>query len=116
MWCGCGVGVILIMLAVHWGELGSWGLRVLVAALDILRPIADVLVRVEDQVGWAGHVVFAFSFAHEIVGTITLVRMVADVAILFSANDFVGIFGGVGATWIVGFIGAVIFQMYFVVL
>lgn len=62
----------------------------LMAALDILRPIADVLVRVEDQVGWAGHVVFAFSFAHEVVGTVALVRMVADVAILFSANDFVG--------------------------
>lgn len=62
----------------------------LVAALDILRPIADVLILVEDQVGWAGHVMFAFSFAHEVMGTVAPVLMVANVAIRFGTNDLVG--------------------------
>lgn len=60
------------------------------AALDVLRPVANVLVRVEDQVGRAGHVVLAFALAHEVVGAVRLIRMVADVTVLFGADDLVG--------------------------
>uniref|UniRef100_A0A182WBE4 Uncharacterized protein n=1 Tax=Anopheles minimus TaxID=112268 RepID=A0A182WBE4_9DIPT len=46
--------------------LGRRRLRVVLASFNIFGPIAHVLVRIEDQVGRAWHVVFAFALAHEV--------------------------------------------------
>lgn len=70
--------------------LGGWSLRVMLAALDILRPIANILRRIEDQICRARHVMLALPLAHVIVRTVRLVRMVADVAVLFLARHLVG--------------------------
>lgn len=59
------------------------------AAFDILGPIAHVLVGIEYQIGGAWHVVLAFTFAHEVVRAVALVRMVANVTVLFRASDLV---------------------------
>lgn len=80
----------------------------LLAAFDIFGPIADVLIGIEDQIGRARHVVLAFSFAHEVVGTVALVWMIADVAILFGANNFVRILGGVRSAWSIRFVWPVV--------
>ena len=60
------------------------------AALDVLRPVAHVLVGVKYKIGRAGHVVLALSLAHVVVGAVVLVRVVADVAVLLRARHLVG--------------------------
>lgn len=65
-------------------------LCVMLASLNVLGPIADVLVEVKYKIGGTRHVVLALSFAHVIVRAIQLVRVVADVTVLLSARHFVG--------------------------
>lgn len=60
------------------------------ASLNVLGPIADVLVGVKYKIGGAGHVVLALSFAHVVVRAVDLVRVVADVTVLLGARHFVG--------------------------
>lgn len=59
------------------------------APLDLLWPIAYVLVRVKYQIRRTGHVVFSFSLAHVISCAIRLVRVVTYVAILLLTHDFI---------------------------
>lgn len=59
------------------------------AALHVLRPVAHVLVRIEDQIGGTGHVVLAFTLAHVVHLAVRFVGMVADVAVLLVAGDLV---------------------------
>lgn len=59
------------------------------AALDVLWPITDVLVRVEDEVRGARHVVLSLSLAHVVHGAVGLVGVVGDVAVFFFAGHFV---------------------------
>lgn len=58
-------------------------------ALDILRPVADVLVGIEDQIHGTGHVMFALALAHIIHRAVVLVRMVRYVIVLLVAHHFV---------------------------
>lgn len=69
---------------------GRWRLGVLQTSLDILGPVAYVLVRVEHQIRRAGHVVLPLTLAHVVVRAVTFVRMVAYVAVLFFARHLVG--------------------------
>lgn len=59
-------------------------------SLNVLGPVANVLVEVKYKVGRTGHVVLALPLAHVIVRAVVLVRMVADVAVLLCARHFVG--------------------------
>ena len=65
-------------------------LSVMGASFYIFWPITDVFVVVEDQVLWAGHVMFPFSFAHVVHGAISFVRVVRYVAVLFFTDYFIG--------------------------
>lgn len=67
-------------------EVLGWRLRGRVASLDVLGPVADVLLRIEDQVGGTGHVVFPLALAHVVVGAVGPILMVADVSVLFGAG------------------------------
>lgn len=59
------------------------------AAFDVLWPVANVLVRVEDKVGRTRHVVFPLSFTHVVHGAVSLIRMVGNVAVFFFTSHFV---------------------------
>lgn len=80
------------------GEGGSGGgialyrgcLRVMETALDVLRPVANVLVRIEHEINRTGHVMFAFSLAHVVHRAIVLVGMVRYVIVLLVASHLVG--------------------------
>lgn len=74
-----------------WWAASSDGrrLRVLQTALHVLRPVADVLVRVEHQVHRAGHVVLALTLAHVVHRAVALVRVVGDVVVLLLASHLV---------------------------
>lgn len=65
-------------------------LGVLGATLHLLRPIAHVLVGVEDKVRWTRHVMLPLTFAHVVSGAVLFVWMVAYVAVFFFAGDLVG--------------------------
>lgn len=64
-------------------------LRVLQATLDILRPIADILVRIKDQVHRTGHVMLALALAHIVHRAIILVRVIRYMIVFFVARHFV---------------------------
>lgn len=62
----------------------------MLTSLNVLGPVADVLIGIKYKIGGTGHVMFSFSFAHVIMRAVVLVRVVANVAILLSTCDFVG--------------------------
>lgn len=64
-------------------------LRMMQTALDILRPVADVLVRIKDQVHRAGHVMLALTLAHIVHRAIILVRMIRYMIVFLVAQHFV---------------------------
>ena len=63
--------------------------RVLETALDVFRPVADVLVGIEDEVHRAGHVVLALAFAHVVHRAVVPVLVVRDVVVLLLASHLV---------------------------
>lgn len=58
-------------------------------ALDILWPVADVLVRIKDQVHRTGHVMLALALAHIVHCAIILVRVIRYMIVFFVARHFV---------------------------
>lgn len=64
-------------------------LRVLQTTLDILRPVADILVGVEDQIHRTRHVMLALALAHVIHRAVVLVRVVRYMIVLLVAHHFV---------------------------
>lgn len=64
-------------------------LRVLKATLYVLGPVADVFVRVEDEVYGTGHVMLALSFAHVVHRAVVLVWVVRYVVVFLIACDLV---------------------------
>lgn len=65
------------------------GLRVLQTALDILRPVADILVRIKDQIHRTGHVMFALALAHIVHRAIILVGVIRYMIVFFVALHLV---------------------------
>lgn len=68
---------------------GWWSLCMMLTSFHVLRPIAYVLVGIEDKVRRTRHVMLAFTLAHVVVGAVQFVRMIADMAILLVASDLV---------------------------
>lgn len=64
-------------------------LRVLQTALDVLRPVANVLVGVEDKIHGTGHVMLAFSLAHVVHRAIVLIRVIRYVIVLLVAQHLI---------------------------
>lgn len=64
-------------------------LCMMMTAFNILGPITNVLVEVEDQLSWTWHVMLTFPFTHVVMCAIELIGMVADVTILIRACHFV---------------------------
>lgn len=62
----------------------------MLTSLNVLGPVADVLIGIKYKIGGTRHVMFSLSFAHVIMRAVVLVRVVANVAILLSTRDFVG--------------------------
>lgn len=58
-----------------------WRLRMLQTTLDVLRPIANVLIGIEDQIDRAGHVMLALALAHIVHRAIILIRMIRYVIV-----------------------------------
>lgn len=56
--------------------LNGWRLRMLQTTLDILRPIANVLIGIEDQIHRARHVMLALALTHIVHRAIILIRMI----------------------------------------
>lgn len=73
------------ILMTHLSSRRGWGRGVLHATLDVFRPIANVLFRVEHQVRRARHVMFSLALAHVVHGAVRLVRMIGYVTVLFLA-------------------------------
>lgn len=85
--CGCvSVYECICVCVARLGRCFRWR----VTALNILGPIADILLRIEDQVGRTWHVMLAFSLAHVIMGTVGPILVVANVSILFRTGHIVG--------------------------
>jgi hypothetical protein len=60
------------------------------AALDVLLPVTDVLIRVENEVSGTGHVVLPLSLTHVVLAAVGLVRVVRNVTLLLSTRHLVG--------------------------
>jgi len=71
-----------------WVMSGCFGSHVL-TRLYIFQPVTNILIRIKDKVGRAGHVVLPLSFAHEILGTISLVRVVGNVTVLLLTRHLI---------------------------
>lgn len=61
-----------------------------VAALNILRPVTNVLLWIEDQIGRAWHMMLALSLAHIVMRAIGPILMVTNVAILLRTGHIMG--------------------------
>lgn len=61
----------------------------LLTALDILRPIAHVLVGVEHEHSGTWHVMLSFAFAHVVMCAVELVAMITDMTVLLGARHLV---------------------------
>lgn len=66
----------------------GWGLSMMHTALYILWPVTHVFIGIEDQVGWARHVVLPFSFTHIIHSAICFVWVVWDVPIFLFTHHW----------------------------
>lgn len=60
----------------------GWRVRGGVAAFNILRPVANVLLWIEDQIGRTWHVMLALSLAHIVMRAIGPILVVANVSLL----------------------------------
>lgn len=69
-------------------DLGSC-LRWRVTTLNILGPIADILLGIEDQVGRTWHMMFTFTFAHIVMCAVGPILVVANMTILLRAGYIV---------------------------
>lgn len=57
--------------------------------LDILRPIANVFIGIEDQIYRAGHVMFALALAHIVHRAIILIRMIRYMIVFLVTNRLI---------------------------
>lgn len=69
---------------------GRWCLRMMLAAFYVLRPVAHVFSRIEDQIRRTRHMMFPLTLAHVIVRTIGFVRVIADVSVFLLARHLIG--------------------------
>lgn len=64
-------------------------LRVVQTALNVLWPVAYVLVRIEDQINRTRHVMLALALAHVVHRAIVLVRVIRYMIVLLVTRHFV---------------------------
>lgn len=74
-------------------QLGPFGIggidECLGALLHIFRPVAHILLDVEDQILRTGHVMAATALAHVVHGAVSAILVVADVAVRLVALHLV---------------------------
>lgn len=80
---------VSFIFLLRFSLLNGWRLRVLQTTLDILRPITNIFIGIEDQIHRAGHVMFALALTHIVHRAIILIRMIRYMIVFLVTKHFI---------------------------